>query len=796
MSQSELRLRLARLQQQRSEHSRSLHGTSSLTPFSPLRGGFGRLEPIQPIIIGEEVALVNDGSMLCLGRIGTGSAMCLKPASECDTESHIKKKGTLPLKPCLIQLKGEDKGYDNVILEIGNLEEVFVRELMEKVDVDWVSEFTMIEENESTNSHQRQLVDETVKTARKQRNFMSPKKEKAGAEFDTNLVLLDTSSKLILDVLNYDVDADGSTSNRDLEFAEDAYVKNGTLMHDSIDVLLEHANVVSNTITSIQPFVESQVAPVEQLTAGLRIDMANANARIGAKNLSRKDIPPSLWNAVETGFDSVLAVESRLEKVEVIAQEAHEAASYLISTEESITTPRKEDKPVKGDSPKGVDAFGKSFRINEGNTYGGVSKSGEDEDAPRRTHNSTHGCDVDDTLCSKCFKEIRQLEEKVTASSIRIGNLEDAKNGNIDSAVMVKDRIYRGRNDIAAELDGWFTNLNKHIDAGLFPTPHLILNLMHADMCSKTGPKIPLDQRDMIRHSIRRSDADAFYALQSDKPEFMITKDLCPNYIYKTTSAQKSSAAFKFIPSHEDFGNGLDSDSLHYKFKSSLEYVKGKTDRYIESSLGDHPDHRAYTVAKQLLDDSCKFVSQMLGFMEEVYTSCFDSFGASSEAWELVCHCVQEIFTKELKPSLKHCVAQDLVHVSSALVGVIHSAFSLNCKVRELTSVGLKNHHSTTTSHVRFVLKMAKSDRKSNNESAKSKSNNQSQGEVIKLEKTISALKTENTELKAHVRRVEGRLDSFIAKVNLQLKSNLPGKVGKPKAKEDKLTKGDDKDSQ
>ena len=150
---------------------------------------------------------------------------------------------------------------------------------------------------------------------------------------------------------------------------------------------------------------------------------------------------------------------------------------------------------------------------------------------------------------------------------------------------------------IFAILSNTGSHLDKQIDAGLFPTPHLILNLMHADMCSKNGPRIPLDQRDMIRHGIRRSDADAFYALQSDKPEFMITKDLCPNYIYKTTSAQKNSAAFKFVPSHEDFGNGLDSDLLHYKFKSSLDYVKGKADRYIESSLSDHPDHRAYTVS-------------------------------------------------------------------------------------------------------------------------------------------------------------------------------------------------------
>ena len=97
---------------------------------------------------------------------------------------------------------------------------------------------------------------------------------------------------------------------------------------------------------------------------------------------------------------------------------------------------------------------------------------------------------------------------------------------------------------------------------------------------------------------------------------------------------------------------------------------------------------------------------------------------------------------------------------------------------------------------MRFVLKMAKADRKSNTDSARSKGTSASQGEVLKLEKTISALKTENSELKAHVRRVEGRLDSFIAKVNNQLKASPTSKTGKPKPKEDKSVNDDSKDSQ
>ena len=89
---SDLRSRLAQLQKSRSAAASSLHGTSSLTPFTPLRGGFGRLTPIQPLIIGEELALVNDYTALYLGKVGSGGTVCLRTVLDCDTESHTRKR--------------------------------------------------------------------------------------------------------------------------------------------------------------------------------------------------------------------------------------------------------------------------------------------------------------------------------------------------------------------------------------------------------------------------------------------------------------------------------------------------------------------------------------------------------------------------------------------------------------------------------------------------------------------------------------------------------------------------------
>ena len=131
---------------------------------------------------------------------------------------------------------------------------------------------------------------------------------------------------------------------------------------------------------------------------------------------------------------------------------------------------------------------------------------------------------------------------------------------------------------------------------------------------------------------------------------------------------------------------------------------------------------------------------EMLEYMEDLYQSCNDSFGATTEAWELVCHCLEVLF-----PSLKFVVSD--LQEPRAGVGVIHAAFSLNVKVRELLFIGLKNHHSTTNSHVRFVMKMVK----------KEKKDDKSQD----LVKRIKVLEKEKSELASHLRG----LKSCIAKL-------------------------------
>ena len=114
----------------------------------------------------------------------------------------------------------------------------------------------------------------------------------------------------------------------------------------------------------------------------------------------------------------------------------------------------------------------------------------------------------------------------------------------------------------------------------------------------------------------------------------------------------------------------------------------------------------------------------------------------------------------------------------------------MNCKIRELNRVGLKNHHSTTTSHVRFVMKMAKLSRKSD-AGLKPKSGTEKSASEVKMQSAITSLQKENKELKTYLQRLESKLDSVIAKNNL----DTPSKVKRPRASMSGKDKTEDDDS-
>jgi hypothetical protein len=76
--------------------------------------------------------------------------------------------------------------------------------------------------------------------------------------------------------------------------------------------------------------------------------------------------------------------------------------------------------------------------------------------------------------------------------------------------------------------------------------------MMYADMCSKRYATIDLQVKDLKHLEINRPGAMAYYAIQADKPDFMVVISPCPSHLVKACKAERESCILRFIPSFTD----------------------------------------------------------------------------------------------------------------------------------------------------------------------------------------------------------------------------------------------------
>ena len=710
---------------------------------------------IVPCIAGKELVLVKHPDHLCGGRIGRNGKVCLKSLGNCDTESHERSKGELPLESFLILKESKDsgdRGYEGVVLEIAALDYTLVLALMDRTGVNWATEFEQIRSSGTTSIQGCDLTKSILKTARKQTYFNTPAKSLAVKDNLAKIADLETITDLVEDMTLDKVDKDGEKVPRDWSSLQDPTLE--VVLEDvyaRCEVLAEHAAQVKSLMINQTSMIESYVKPVELSLSGVKVDLASVRGDIGTKDLTKSKVPQGIWTAVETGFTQVDVLEKQLAIAKIDTVEALDGVSFLLDVHTS-----REVKTNAGDT-----VFTKLRR--KGGDFNDSSSEDDSFVSKKQTrHSDTLNCDENAIACSMCMTRMGGIENRLVNALLRLSNLEETKSGTIEGAIMVKDEVFRGRDDLGAWCDKYFpeATARSHVECGCFVTPHYLLNLVTADMCSKRSAQLDLTVKELKTLGVSRPDATSYYALQTDKPDFMVATSCPAAHVLKVSKSVKDSAPIKFVPSFADFGTASDNNSLQYRFKQSLAHVIDKQEKYLEARMSGKGKETPLAVARQLLSDSEKFVTQMLGFMEELYSACNDSFGAASEAWELVCHCLEELFTKELKPSLKFCV-EDLTETRSACIGVIHTAFSLNGKVRDLLHVGLQNHHSTTTSHVRFVMKMAKSQKKGSSED----SNNPLTQKYNTLKEDYTKLKEKSKKEAEKLSGLESRLDRLVGQV-------------------------------
>ena len=245
-------------------------------------------------------------------------------------------------------------------------------------------------------------------------------------------------------------------------------------------------------IQTFPDFWKEVLGPVTDLSNGLKLEIASLRGDLGPKDLSKTNVPPGLWNAIETSFDSIHTLEFKkqedIKEAVIVAnriKDCEDTAGYLLKILESNEGEIMNSSEEEGSEDEGKDYVLKAFQ------------PFSDKDEPRQSekqvafHNRKRGCDEGVALCSMCMTRMSTIESKVTGALVRLSNLEDTKNGTIESALMIKSFVFRNRSDMTAwcATQSPENSARKTVECGCFMTPHYLLNLVHADMCNKAYPR-------------------------------------------------------------------------------------------------------------------------------------------------------------------------------------------------------------------------------------------------------------------------------------------------------------------
>jgi len=101
-----------------------------------------------------------------------------------------------------------------------------------------------------------------------------------------------------------------------LDFTETSYIEATKSLVNYVGILAEVASYVAQVFAATLGLIEDYVTPLESVVGGVRLEMGSVQGDMGVKDTTLSNVPPGLWNAVETGFLSISEVEKRVGSME------------------------------------------------------------------------------------------------------------------------------------------------------------------------------------------------------------------------------------------------------------------------------------------------------------------------------------------------------------------------------------------------------------------------------------------------------------------------------------------------
>jgi len=265
---------------------------------------------------------------------------CLKTIGECETESHERTKCVFPEGvPFLIQLHSPLRGHSNTMLESADLELSLIEELLETEGLNWSREFELMRAQGTRTLVDSEEVNLLLMTARKVKAVSTPGDDPATRKFAQSYSRLDDIQTIVSTMSNVQFDTEGAkVLPQEFTFESEAYSRLCGDLYDKIDLLSEHSTCASNCIQTFPDFRKEVLGPVTDLSNGLKLEIASLRGDLGPKNLTKTNVPPGLWNAIETGFDSIQTLEFKkqedIKEAVIVAnriKDCEDTAEYLLT---------------------------------------------------------------------------------------------------------------------------------------------------------------------------------------------------------------------------------------------------------------------------------------------------------------------------------------------------------------------------------------------------------------------------------------------------------------------------------
>lgn len=709
-------------------------------------GGARSVSSVQsvPLCFGTDVAYVAMPSLVCLAPIGAAGNKCCLNLLPCPTRSHKHPASANESNPFFIELVTKSsgansstgsnpRGHSHVRLPVnGAVEEKFIERLLEETSENWPGRFSQLE-NGNTDLSLKQLLrtDELLLTVVKHRpaevlesNSSEFKADEVSQEptddtmdpleLDTWFDLLKGHKDMLEQMVELgDVTAEGQKKEDGsfeparfaYKFQEDDFLEMGKEIFRQLFSLFEASEAIAFFLELAHKMNNRKLSSIQELVDGLSVLIKSVASDLGLRSKA-SELPSNAWAAIESTALDLTGCKEEVAKV----------AATLLWVE----------KEVK-----------KFTEILE-----------EDEDSSMEELNGGDKCcEMVGCGCSEKFTENDRRFQELQRHVTELGSQISHNSSSSAAAVLVPGKQLKDRDEVAAHLASWFPEGSTPVCASLFPTPHLIMNQVWAQVanCASTN----FTDTDLLRLKINHRTAESFEAVRRYLPMFMRADGPPKGFnLQSSKKDREGSEAFKSIPSAKDFGRK--SDHLLYgRFADALRNVENRYDNYLQQRLGSHPEKYCYQMATQCLKDSVAHVENIFSFMEDQYYRNVKSFGESKSvmAWNLVCSCIRDIYEQHFRSSLDLVTADSLSDPVFASIDAIYCSWSLNGLVRQLNKLSIKHHPSVNSSLLRFMMESI-SDLSDTSKSSKS------------LESDMKDLKKENSSLKSELAKVKEELSS------------------------------------